>query len=242
MDESPANSPERSAVNIDGHLVHAQEKDVTAIQKEYGGVEGLAKALRSNITEGIDSTATGGTSVESRQAAYGFNRCEPCGPVQPHVSAVLPWLSHLHSINEKFLSISLAALECCKGFISLHFSEQVQSGAAQVLLCAVDWQPEGPDAHPADGSSHGKAQHGQNISCRLCTSSFLQMLLLLSKVACTMPADFNHTRCGGEGSAGRECVVRGCGHLGGSHCRERSGCAVFHLLASNGKLVKWSTA
>ena len=61
----------------DAFLLHPQDKDATVIQKQYGGVEGLAKALRSNTTEGIDTNAAGGTSVESRKAAYGFNRCSP---------------------------------------------------------------------------------------------------------------------------------------------------------------------
>jgi hypothetical protein len=67
--------------SIDVYLPHPQEKDATVIQKQYGGVEGLAKALRSNTTEGIHTDAAGGTSVESRQAAYGFNRCSPVTPI-----------------------------------------------------------------------------------------------------------------------------------------------------------------
>ena len=37
-------------------------------------MQGLAGSLHSNIAEGLDAGATGATSIEARQAAFGANR------------------------------------------------------------------------------------------------------------------------------------------------------------------------
>lgn len=52
-----------------------QDKDAAKLQKTYGGVEGLASALHVDISEGLNAGAAGDKSMESRQAAFGANRC-----------------------------------------------------------------------------------------------------------------------------------------------------------------------
>lgn len=51
-----------------------EDKDVSRLQMEHGGVEGLAAALKVDINEGLNPGITGDTSVESRQTAFGVNR------------------------------------------------------------------------------------------------------------------------------------------------------------------------
>jgi Ca2+-transporting ATPase len=51
-----------------------EDKDVVKLHKQYGGVEGLASALHVDTSVGLSPAAAGGTSMESRQAAYGANR------------------------------------------------------------------------------------------------------------------------------------------------------------------------
>lgn len=40
-------------------------------------MEGLAAALKVDVNEGLNPGITGDTSVESRQTAFGVNRCRP---------------------------------------------------------------------------------------------------------------------------------------------------------------------
>ena len=52
-----------------------QEQDAVKLQKDYGGVEGLSRALHVDLNEGLSPSTAGDTSLESRQAAFGANRC-----------------------------------------------------------------------------------------------------------------------------------------------------------------------
>ena len=124
-------------------------------------MEGLAKALRSNTTEGIDTSAAGGTSVESRQAAYGFNRCSPVTPNQSSVvSARRGVISSVPAAQHFAVTLVLLTGCCWVALNEIHelllSHQQVQSGAAEVVLFASDRQPEGPNAHTANGGSHGE--------------------------------------------------------------------------------------
>lgn len=60
-------------------LLIAQNKDNDGL-KRLGGVEGLAKALGSSTTTGLDPSATGDASIEAHAQAFGDNRLPQTEP------------------------------------------------------------------------------------------------------------------------------------------------------------------
>ena len=50
-----------------------QNKDAAKLE-EWGGVEGLARALNTSTDDGLDASASGHLSLDRRQELYGANK------------------------------------------------------------------------------------------------------------------------------------------------------------------------
>ena len=71
-----------------------------------GGAEGLAKALKVSLEDGISAEATGDLSVQRRQELYGANRFAS-------VPAQSFWAILLDALSDKVLIVLMVAATVC---------------------------------------------------------------------------------------------------------------------------------
>lgn len=104
-----------------------QDKD-TARLEELGGVRGLADALHTDLSDGLASAKTGGTSLEGRQAAFGPNRFKAI-PLKSFLSLLVGNLK-----DPTLILLMAAALvsSCCADSSLTHVQQQLLRA---LLLC-----------------------------------------------------------------------------------------------------------